>query len=46
MNGSKSEARWQLRYLLIVLGLLLLLVSHVSVLLGDPWFVPDFLRLY
>lgn len=46
MNGSRSEAQLRMRYLLIALGLLLLLISHISVLLGDPWFVPDFLRLY
>ncbi len=46
MSESKSDSRWRLRYVLIALGLLFLLINHVSVLLGDPWFIPDFLRLY
>jgi hypothetical protein len=33
-------------YSLIILGFLALLINHISVLMGDPWLIPDFLRLY
>ncbi|MCG7899408.1 MAG: hypothetical protein JAY99_03665 [Candidatus Thiodiazotropha lotti] len=33
-------------YSLIVLGFLALLINHVSVLMGNPWLIPDFMRLY
>ncbi|MCU7810694.1 MAG: hypothetical protein KZQ77_05590 [Candidatus Thiodiazotropha sp. (ex Notomyrtea botanica)] len=33
-------------YAMIVAGLLLLLINHITVTLGDPWLIPGFLRLY
>ncbi|MES9972608.1 MAG: hypothetical protein ABW092_21440 [Candidatus Thiodiazotropha sp.] len=32
-------------YALLLTGLVLLLINHVSVVTGDPWLIPEFLRL-
>ena len=34
------------RYLLLLLGLLFLLVNHISVTTGHLWLIPSFLRIY
>ena len=33
-------------YALLVVGFLMLLLNHISVLMGNPWLIPDFMRLY
>ncbi|MES9947076.1 hypothetical protein [Candidatus Thiodiazotropha sp. CDECU1] len=32
-------------YVLLLMGFVLLFVNHVSVVVGDPWLIPEFLRL-
>jgi hypothetical protein len=34
------------RYVLLLLGLLFLLVNHISVMTGHLWLIPTFLRIY
>lgn len=33
-------------YALLVMGFMLLLINHVSVIMGDPWLIPAFLKLH
>jgi hypothetical protein len=33
-------------YTLIILGFTLLIINHITVLLGNPLLIPGFLRLY
>ncbi|MCU7919995.1 MAG: hypothetical protein KZQ95_16810 [Candidatus Thiodiazotropha sp. (ex Epidulcina cf. delphinae)] len=33
-------------YVLILTGFGLLLINHVSIIMGNPWLIPAFLRLY
>ena len=33
-------------YSLIAVGFLLLLINHITVVTGDPWLIPSFLRLH
>ncbi|MCU7845620.1 MAG: hypothetical protein KZQ93_17455 [Candidatus Thiodiazotropha sp. (ex Monitilora ramsayi)] len=33
-------------YTLIAVGFLLLVINHITVVAGDPWLIPSFLRLY
>ncbi|MES9817217.1 MAG: hypothetical protein ACH255_09995 [Candidatus Thiodiazotropha sp.] len=32
-------------YTLLLMGFMLLIVNHVSVVLGDPWLIPEFLKI-
>jgi uncharacterized membrane protein SirB2 len=32
-------------YTLLLMGFALLLINHVSVVTGDAWLIPEFLRL-
>lgn len=32
-------------YVLLVMGFVLLLVNHISVIMGNPWLIPEFLKL-
>lgn len=41
-----AELERTLCYGLLAVGFLLLLVNHVTVLNGDPWLIPAFLRLH
>jgi hypothetical protein len=34
------------RYVLLFLGLLILLINHVSVMTGHLWLIPAFMRIY
>jgi hypothetical protein len=33
-------------YSLLLIGFILLLINHVSVILGNPWLIPEFMRLF
>jgi hypothetical protein len=33
-------------YALLLMGFLLLLINHISVIIGDPWLIPEFLKLH
>lgn len=33
-------------YTLIAVGFFLLMINHITVVTGDPWLIPSFLRLY
>ena len=46
MPETKPDYRWILRYALLVVGFLFLLLNHVTVVMGDPWLIPTFMRLY
>ena len=46
MPESKSDFRWLLRYTLLLAGFLFLLINHLSIVMGNPWLIPPFLRLY
>ncbi|MET0066838.1 MAG: hypothetical protein ABW076_10900 [Candidatus Thiodiazotropha sp.] len=30
---------------LLLLGFLLLMINHLTVIAGDPWLIPEFLKL-
>jgi uncharacterized membrane protein SirB2 len=32
-------------YTLLLMGFVLLAVNHISVVLGNPWLIPEFLKL-
>jgi hypothetical protein len=32
-------------YAMLVMGFLLLLTNHISVIMGNPWLIPEFLKL-
>jgi hypothetical protein len=32
-------------YTLLLVGFVLLVVNHISVVMGDPWLIPEFLKL-
>ncbi|MBT2969750.1 MAG: hypothetical protein KME56_07565 [Candidatus Thiodiazotropha sp. (ex Ctena orbiculata)] len=32
-------------YALLLMGFVLLFVNHISVVAGDPWLIPEFLKL-
>lgn len=32
-------------YALLLMGFVLLFVNHISVVAGDPWLIPGFLKL-
>ncbi len=34
------------RYVLLLLGLVILLINHVSIVSGHLWLIPTFLRIY
>ena len=40
-----AEIRVILPVWLLLLGLLFLIVNHLSVIAGDPWLIPAFLRI-
>lgn len=46
MPAFKPDNHWWLRYALLLAGFLFLLLNHVSIVMGDPWLIPNFLRLY
>jgi hypothetical protein len=33
-------------YALLLIGFTLLLINHISVIMGDPWLIPEFLKLH
>jgi hypothetical protein len=32
-------------YTLLLVGFVFLVVNHISVVMGDPWLIPEFLKL-
>ncbi|MBT3046861.1 MAG: hypothetical protein AB2728_04230 [Candidatus Thiodiazotropha sp.] len=32
-------------YALMLMGFVLLFINHISVVAGDPWLIPEFLKL-
>lgn len=46
MRLTNLDLRQLTGYTLIILGFTLLTINHITVLLGDPWLIPGFLRLY
>jgi hypothetical protein len=46
MENTDLNAVQLTGYSLIILGFLTLLINHISVVMGNPWLIPDFLRLY
>jgi hypothetical protein len=33
-------------YALLLVGFILLLVNHISVIMGNPWLIPELLKLH
>ncbi|MCU7805264.1 MAG: hypothetical protein KZQ82_18970 [Candidatus Thiodiazotropha sp. (ex Lucinoma annulata)] len=46
MAEAKLELQTLAGYALLLLGFIMLLVNHASIIMGDPWLIPTFLRLY
>jgi len=46
MMEIKLEMHTLSSYVLLLLGFIMLLINHVSIIMGDPWLIPEFLRLY
>ena len=46
MPDSNPDHHRLLRYILLLAGFLILLINHISIVMGDPWLIPEFLRLY
>jgi hypothetical protein len=45
MKGKAFDLHQLTGYTLLIMGFILLLLNHVSVLMGDPWLIPEFLKL-
>lgn len=46
MTDLHLDVQQMAGYTLLALGFLVLAISHISVLLGNPLLIPEFLRLY
>ena len=46
MRQLHPDHHWLISYGLLLAGFLLLIINHFSILLGNPWLIPHFLRLY
>ncbi|MCU7930452.1 MAG: hypothetical protein KZQ90_06600 [Candidatus Thiodiazotropha sp. (ex Codakia rugifera)] len=46
MVEAKLELQTLAGYTLLLLGFVMLLVNHASIVMGDPLLIPNFLRLY
>ncbi len=46
MNCLHLDAQQIAGYSLLALGFIVLAISHISVLSGNPLLIPEFLRLY
>ena len=45
MTVAVADLQRLIGYALLLLGFMLLFINHVSVVIGDPWLIPEFLRL-
>jgi hypothetical protein len=46
LGATAMETHEISRYVLLLLGLLFLLINHISVMTGHFWLIPSFLRIY
>lgn len=46
MSHNVMDHHWIYGYTLLLLGFVLLVINHLTVVMGDPWLIPTFLRLY
>jgi hypothetical protein len=45
MKETVLEIRRMLGSALLLLGFLLLIINHLTVIAGNPWLIPEFLQL-
>ncbi|MES9992165.1 MAG: hypothetical protein ABW098_09440 [Candidatus Thiodiazotropha sp.] len=45
MTEAVAEIQRLSGYALLFMGFILLFVNHLSVVAGDPWLIPEFLKL-
>ncbi|MBW9266543.1 MAG: hypothetical protein AB2540_05445 [Candidatus Thiodiazotropha endolucinida] len=45
MTEAVADLQRLTGYTLLLMGFMLLIINHVSVVLGDPWLIPEFLKL-
>lgn len=46
MHRLRHTSPWRFDYPLLFLGFLLLVINHISVVAGNPWLIPGFMRLF
>ncbi|MEW8026235.1 MAG: hypothetical protein AB2792_14885 [Candidatus Thiodiazotropha sp.] len=45
MTEAVADLRRLSGYTLLLMGFMLLIINHVSIVLGNPWLIPEFLKL-
>lgn len=45
MKTAAVELKYQYGHALLLLGFVLLVINHLSVVTGDAWLIPQFLKL-
>ncbi|MBT3013836.1 MAG: hypothetical protein KUF77_19705 [Candidatus Thiodiazotropha sp. (ex Lucina aurantia)] len=45
MTEAVADLQRLTGYTLLCMGFMLLIINHVSIVLGDPWLIPEFLKL-
>lgn len=46
MHRLRQTSPWRFDYPLLFLGFVLLVLNHITVVAGDPWLIPGFMRLF
>lgn len=46
MHRLRPQSPWRFDYPLLFLGFVLLIINHISVVTGNPWMIPSFMRLF
>jgi hypothetical protein len=46
MSKHAMEHHWRYGHALLLIGFALLVINHLSVVMGHAWLIPSFLRLY
>jgi hypothetical protein len=46
MSKAESDILQKLGYTLVLFGFLMLVINHISILMGNPWLIPEILRLH
>lgn len=45
MTEAVADLQRLAGYTLLLMGFMFLIINHVSIVLGDPWLIPEFLKL-
>jgi hypothetical protein len=45
MKETNLSIQQSIGYILLLVGFSILMINHISVLMGNPWLIPEFMRL-